>query len=120
MRLVERGQIELDADGNRYLKTFRLPAGREHPISVRHLLSHTSGLDDPFVGSGFLGSVGAQPSLASVMRDALPRLVYEPGEDFYTNFGYGVLGALIEDVTGQPLHGGKTLSAAVKKHAARW
>lgn len=70
MRLVERGQLELDADVNRYLKTLRLPAGKVHPSSVRHLLSHASGLDDPFVGSGFLDSAAAQPLLASVMRGA--------------------------------------------------
>jgi CubicO group peptidase (beta-lactamase class C family) len=102
MRLVERGQLDLDADVNRYLKTFRVPATKQHPVIVRHLLTHTSGLDDRFVGSGFLDSAGAQPPLAMVMRSWLPQRVYEPGEvDLYTNFGYGVLGALIEDVTGR-------------------
>jgi CubicO group peptidase (beta-lactamase class C family) len=102
MRLVERGQIELDVNVNRYLKSFRIPAVPEQPITVRHLLTHTSGLDDRFVGSGFLDSAGAQPPLATVMRKWLPQPVYQPGQVyFYSNFGYGVLGALIEDVTGR-------------------
>ena len=96
MRLVEQGQLEFDLDMNDYLKTFHVPANENHPITVRQLLSHTSGLDDPFVGSGFLDSGGSQPTLATVMRHWLPRRVYEPGDVyFYSNFGYGVLGALI-------------------------
>lgn len=102
MRLVQQGQLDLDADINRYLKSFRIPAKKGRPITVRHLLSHTSGLDDPFVGSGFLGRAGPQPPLATVICNWLPRCVYQPGEVyFYSNFGYGVLGALIEDVTGR-------------------
>ena len=104
MRLVEQGQLDLDADINRSLKSFGIPAKRGRPITVRHLLSHTSGLDDPFVGSGFLGRAGPQPPLANVIRNWLPRRVNQPGEVyFYSNFGYGVLGALIEDVTGRRL-----------------
>ncbi len=101
MRLVESGRLDLNADVNRYLKTFQIPATKRGPITPRHLLTHTSGLDDPFVDSAFLA--GTQPPLARVIRDRLPRRLYEPGEvRLYANFGYGVLGALLEDVTGRP------------------
>ena len=102
MRLVERGQLDLDVDVNQYLKTLKVPATKSKPITLRHLLTHTSGLDDPFVGSGFLAAAGEQARLATVMKIWLPARLYEPGEvRFYSNFGYGLVGAIIEDVTGK-------------------
>jgi CubicO group peptidase (beta-lactamase class C family) len=102
MRLVERGQLDLDVDVNRYLKTLRVPATKSKAITLRHLLTHASGLDDPFVGSGFLAADGEQAPLATVMKDWLPARLYEPGEvHLYSNFGYGLAGAVIEDVTGK-------------------
>lgn len=100
MRLVESHRLDLNADVNRYLKTFQIPATKRGTITIRHLLTHTSGLDDPFVDSAFL--MGAQPPLAIMIRDRLPKRLYEPEEvHLYSNFGYGILGALLEDVTGQ-------------------
>jgi CubicO group peptidase (beta-lactamase class C family) len=102
MLLVERGQLDLDVDVNQYLKTLKVPATKSKPITLRHLLNHSSGLDDPFVGSGFLAPAGEQPRLATVMRNWLPARLYEPGEvRLYSNFGYGLAGAIIEDVTGK-------------------
>jgi CubicO group peptidase (beta-lactamase class C family) len=102
MRLVERGHLDLDVDVNRYLKTLKVPATKSKAITLRHLLNHSSGLDDPFVGSGFLAAAGEQARLAAVMKSWLPARLYEPGEvRLYSNFGYGLAGAVIEDVTGQ-------------------
>ena len=101
MRLVEQGRLDLDVDVNRYLKTFAIPATMSRPITLRQLLTHTSGLDDPFVASGFTAAAGEQPPLATVMRRWLPARLYEPGiVRLYSNFGYGLVGAIIEDVTG--------------------
>ncbi|MBV9761307.1 MAG: serine hydrolase [Acidobacteriaceae bacterium] len=99
LQLAARGQIDLDTDINAYLTTFKVPAFGGKPITARELLNHTSGLDDPFVGSAYLDSAGRQPGLAEAMRRWLPRSVYLPGQvRLYSNFGYGILGALIEDV----------------------
>jgi len=102
MRLVERGQLDVDVDVNQYLKTWKVPATRSKPITLRNLLTHTSGLDDPFLSSGFLAVSGEQGPLANVMRTWLPSRLYEPGEvRLYSNFGYGLVGAVIEGVTGK-------------------
>lgn len=102
MRLVERGQLDLDVDVNQYLKSLKVPATKSKPITLRNLLTHSSGLDDPFVGSGFLGVAGEQARLATVMENWLPARLYEPEEvRLYSNFGYGLVGAVIEDVTGK-------------------
>jgi CubicO group peptidase (beta-lactamase class C family) len=100
MQLVEQGKVALDTDVNRYLKSFQIPAAFGQPITLRQLMEHRSGLDDRFVGDGF--RTGDQPAMQTVMRHFLPRRVYAPNEvEFYSNYGYGLIGAVIEDVSGQ-------------------
>lgn len=99
MRLVEQGKVDLDADVNQYLKRFQLPNTYERPITLRQLLEHRSGLDDRFIGDGFRN--GEQPTMRELMKRFLPDRVYAPGQiELYSNYGYGVVGAIIEEVTG--------------------
>src|ERR1700743_3689820 len=47
LRLVQEGKIDLDADVNTYLKRWKIPANqctKDHPVTGRELLSHTSGI----------------------------------------------------------------------------
>ena len=47
LRLVQEGKIDLDADVNTYLKSWKIPANeytKDHAVTVRELLSHTSGI----------------------------------------------------------------------------
>lgn len=46
MQLVERGQINLDEKVTAYLPYFRLEDPRYQQITIRHLLTHTSGMPD--------------------------------------------------------------------------
>ena len=99
MRLVEERKVDLDTDVNRYLKSFQVPATFAQPITLRQLLEHRSGLVDRFVGDGFARD--EQPPMQLVMKKFLPARVYPPNEvEFYSNYGYGLIGAVIEDVTG--------------------
>jgi CubicO group peptidase (beta-lactamase class C family) len=100
MRLVEEGTVDLDGDVNRYLKTFKIPATFQQPITLRQLLEHRSGLDDRFIGDGFRN--GEQPPMRLLMQQVLPARVYAPSDvEFYSNYGYGLIGAVLEDVTGE-------------------
>ncbi len=101
MQLVEAGKIDLDTEISRYLLTFSdKPAGA---ITIRQLLSHTSGY------STFQGNSAAQDDTQS--KDQLARHVeqqaglipaYLPGERWeYSNLNYQILGRLIEVVSGQ-------------------
>ena len=110
MELVERGKLDLDAPVSTYLTRWHLPPGDfdNTGVTVRRLLSHTSGLAD---GLGFAGfAPGAElPSLeqalaapnASPGHDGRVRVGYEPGAEFhYSGGGYLLLQLLVEEVTG--------------------
>src|ERR1700729_2583091 len=47
LRLAQEGKIDLDADVNTYLKSWKIPGNeytKNHSVTVRELLSHTSGI----------------------------------------------------------------------------
>jgi CubicO group peptidase (beta-lactamase class C family) len=97
MQLVERGAIELDAPVTRYVPWFSTPGGREHDITVRHLLSHSSGY--PW-GILFTGRCYPAEIEDYVRWLASVRLEAAPGTRFgYSNDTFVVLGLIIEQVT---------------------
>lgn len=97
LSLVEEGRISLDGKVSRYLEGTP-DAWRE--ITVRHLLSHTSGIVREAPGFD-----GAKPQAdADVIKTAyaLP-LRFVPGEKYeYCNVGYFSLAEIIRRVTGKP------------------
>lgn len=109
LRLVEEGQLDLDSDINHRLRSWRLPeneytAGR--PVTLRDLLTHTSGL----TVHGFSGYVSGEPvpTAVNVLNGAgntkPVRLDTIPGAAFrYSGGGYTVVHVLAHDVTGEPL-----------------
>lgn len=100
LQLAEEGKLDLDADVGRYVPAFDTPAYRG--VTVRRLLSHTSGLR---LGTIFLEPLLAKPSLRSeVERFASVAPAVAPGTSYsYNNPGYNLAGAAIEAVAGQPL-----------------
>jgi CubicO group peptidase (beta-lactamase class C family) len=113
MTLVEDGLVDLDEPVWRYLRSFRVVGsdGQDHPATVRHLLTHTSGLPEvlslrravrPDFGESFPTPADV-PSLAEYYGGSV-RAVAEPGRVFcYTNHGPAVLGQVVEDRTRMPL-----------------
>jgi CubicO group peptidase (beta-lactamase class C family) len=96
MILVERGQVDLDAPVTRYVPEFHTPA-----ITIRQLLTHTSGLraDIP------TPELRAIPDSAALMRRVLaevPRV--PPGTRvIYSDLNAILLGEVIRRVTGEAL-----------------
>jgi len=110
LRLVEEGLLQLDAPVNDYLRGWTIPENdftREHPVTLKHLLSHTGGL----TVHGFPGyAIGEEvPSTEEVLDGSGPantppvRVDTVPGNLWrYSGGGYTILQKLLEDVTGKP------------------
>lgn len=99
MRLVDRGQIDLDRDVGLYLGwPVRNPAFPSAPISMRMLLSHQSGITDAadyiLPLDGELSAVLAKPA----SWDA----AHAPGDWFhYANLNFPLVAAVMEAATGE-------------------
>ncbi|MEX0736395.1 MAG: serine hydrolase [Bacteroidota bacterium] len=96
MQLVEQGEIDLDAPMTRYLPAFKPRNPFQKQITLRHLMSHRSGLvrESP-VGHYF---DPGEPSLAATVQ-ILNRttLVYKPGtRTKYSNAGVATVGLVLE------------------------
>ena len=101
--LVQEGKIKLTDDIRTYLP--ELPV-REKPITVDHLLHHTSGLRD---WPGTLAVAGWRfddvISFDQILRMAFAQrtLNFVPGAEYlYSNTGYNVLTEMVQRVTKQP------------------
>lgn len=90
LRLVADGRVGLDEPANAYLRTVRLA---DDAVTVRQLLSHTDGVDNP--DPLFADTV---PDLVSVIGPVVA-CGGQRGTFDYRYGGYAVLGQLITDVT---------------------
>lgn len=103
MLLVKDGKLALDDDARKYLP--ELPV-YDRPITVRHLLTHTSGLREWSNLMAWQGwprgtRVHTQPFVYSVIT-AQKALNYPVGAHYsYTNSGFLLLRTLVERVSGQ-------------------
>lgn len=108
MKLTQDGKVDLSADINHYLKSWKFPydtASHGKIINLAAILSHTAGLTVP----GFDGYKWNQPlpALARILDGTSPannppvRSKAEPGVKFeYSGGGYEISEQLLEDVTG--------------------
>jgi CubicO group peptidase (beta-lactamase class C family) len=106
MQLVEAGKVDLDQPVQRYLPYFRLKDPRHAAITVRQMLSHTSGMPD-VEDYEWEKAVSDEGALERYVRSLTEHdLIAAPGERFrYSNMAYEVLGDLIAKVSGQTFEG---------------
>jgi CubicO group peptidase (beta-lactamase class C family) len=114
MMLVDEGKVKLDDPVEKYLPEFRSPwvalfqdkehmllVKAKHPITVRQLLSHTSGLPPTSVVE--TPTLDLLPLREAVHSYALTPLLFEPGSSYrYSNAGINTAGRIIEVVSGMP------------------
>ena len=102
LQLAAAGKLQLDDAIDRYFDSHPYGPG----ITVRHLLTHTSGIPNP-IPLSWIHSPAAHDKfqerleLDSVMRRH-PKLAFPPGKKFgYSNIGYWLLGPIVERVSGE-------------------
>jgi CubicO group peptidase (beta-lactamase class C family) len=99
--LAQQGRLSVDDDVRRHIP--ELPE-YEKPITIRHLLHHTSGLRDyigllTLAGASTEGHTTAQDALDAIVRQKA--LNFEPGAEYlYSNSGYFLLSQIVERVSG--------------------
>jgi CubicO group peptidase (beta-lactamase class C family) len=100
--LAQRGRLSLDDDVGKYVSNWR---DRRHTITIRHLLTHTSGLREAFLLQGFAPEIpqDINQQIVNILTRARG-FEFVPGSRFeYNNGGYTLLGAIVERVSGQAL-----------------
>jgi len=114
MMLVDEGKVKLDDPVEKYLPEFKgqwLKAEEDaehlllkrpaHPITVRNVLSHTSGL--PFSSPIEEPTLDVLPLAARVRSYAMLPLEFEPDTKYsYSNAGINTAGRIIEVVSAMP------------------
>jgi serine-type D-Ala-D-Ala carboxypeptidase len=94
-KLIESGRLELDAPASAYLDEFDQPGRRR--ITIRHLLTHTSGLAAWLP----LYLLGTRERVLDVI--AARPLAYQPGTRVvYSDLGFITLGLLMHRLIGRP------------------
>ncbi len=116
LAMARRGVVDLDAPVTRWLPDFRprLPDGSAPDITLRHLLSHQSGLgyrfldataDGPHAQAGVSdGMDDSGITLAeNLRRIARVPLQFVPGSAWFYSLGVDVAGGVLEAAAGRPL-----------------
>jgi len=100
--LVEAaGRLDLRADVNSILKHARLPENLDAPVTLDHLLTHTGGFEDRFLG-GLAASPEAVVPLSQYLATRMPQRVFPPGRWIsYSNHGMALAGLVVADAAGK-------------------
>jgi len=106
LHLATEGRINLDEAIGKYLPNTQFINKWEvaNPVTIRHLLDHTSGLSDAKLWQIFSTSSTPNTPLAAFYKDDPKILTIQakPGAVYsYSNMGYTILGMLIQSVTKQ-------------------
>jgi CubicO group peptidase (beta-lactamase class C family) len=99
---VQKGLIDLDQTISHYIPEFSKKNGDK--ITIRQLLSHTSGMPNYDIYSDFFPKMSRQyytrDEYIKLYMDA--PLAFEPGKGYYySSWGYYTLGYIVEKVTGK-------------------
>lgn len=103
MQLVDEGKVDLDSPVKRYVPELKLADAKgAETVTVRQLLTHTSGIEGDYFDDFGRGDDGIERYVASLENIGS---VYAPAEMWsYCNSGFVLAGRLVEKITGDPYH----------------
>jgi CubicO group peptidase (beta-lactamase class C family) len=102
LQQMEQGKFKLDDKVSDYLKDFKIQnEDPQHPVTFRHLLTHTSGLPADFGGVPVWGDT-APPTLDQYLSKSLKVSKPPMTEVVYSNQAYTLIGYLVQKLSGVP------------------
>lgn len=100
MQQVEEGVIDLDKSANDYLTRFKMDETYDK-VTVRDLLTHTAAYEERFRNTLFV-DVDEELASSEYLEKFKHHQIDLSGERIqYSNYGLGMLGIILEDVTGK-------------------
>jgi CubicO group peptidase (beta-lactamase class C family) len=100
MKQYEEGSIDLNKDVNEYLQKFKIKDTFKEPVTVKSLLTHSSGFIQSSIGIGTRDQ-GKVKELGDYLKTAIPKREYEPNTVFsYSNQGMSLAGYIVETTSG--------------------
>lgn len=115
LRLAEKGKLTIDYPIKKYLsprseKELSQAGYDTSRITIKHLLSHTSGIRD-YVDAGYFKFIGEHPQYAWTRDEQIARAAQlgkplaQPGEGFkYADINFVLLTEIIENITHRPYY----------------
>ena len=101
MQLVEQGKLDLDRDVNDYLD-FKIPPGFGKPITLRNIMTHTSGFEETLKDL-FVADAQHMYPLAEYVKNHTPERIFAPGTvPAYSNYATTLAGYIVQRVSGKP------------------
>lgn len=102
MQLVEQGKLDLNADVNTYLTSFKIPRTYSRPITLADLMTHSAGFEDRALGMSVRSTERLEP-LGEFLASNIPARVRPPGQlTAYSNYGAALAGYIVGQVSGMP------------------
>lgn len=106
LRLATEGKLNIDDEVKKYVPelTFHNSWQKSNPITIRHLLDHTSGISDLAIWHFFSTSSKPNTPLINAFQNnkRLLKVHTKAGTVFsYSNMGFTILGMIIESATDQ-------------------
>ena len=101
-QLEDAGRLDIDGDVDHYLARVSTAGRFDEPITVRHLLAHTSGFIN--YNSGRVTREAPRPEdFETFIARTMPPRMHPPGTaTLYTNHGNALAGLVVQDVAGVP------------------
>jgi len=101
MQLVERGKLDLDKDVNTYID-FTIPPDFGKPITLRNIMTHTSGLEET-VRDLFVADAQHLTPIDQYLKQHLPQRIFPPFVvPAYSNYATSLAGYIVQRVSGKP------------------
>ncbi len=101
-QLAEQGKLNLDADINDYLTSFKIPNIFPEPVTARQLINMAGGFDTRWVGIR-AGSLEEIIPLEEYLAERMPPRVQPPGRyRRYNDHEVAMAGYLVQVISGMP------------------